>query len=193
MKIYGEISLKDFDFWSGAADRAANLTDDDFDVIESNLEELHPDGMSDTELNDFFWFEFDTIAEWLGYKDEEDMDCRRNPFYLDDDDLEDYIEDYWKEYLDGVYENQGEDALKFIVTDLFGEDADEILEEYTDEAVVKTPAGVYYHFLNTHYDSSELMETLFEEDQAYEVLNDFPFTKEEFRDEMIKKHSKTDK
>ena len=25
--------------------------------------------MSDTELNDFIWFEDDTIAEWLGYND----------------------------------------------------------------------------------------------------------------------------
>ena len=25
--------------------------------------------MTDTELNDFMWFEDDTIAEWLGYND----------------------------------------------------------------------------------------------------------------------------
>lgn len=29
--------------------------------------------MSETELNDFFWFDGDTYAEWLGYRDEEQM------------------------------------------------------------------------------------------------------------------------
>ena len=68
MKIYSETNIKDFDFWSGAADTAKYLTDEDMDQIESMLEECNPDGMSETEVNDFFWFEDDTIAEWLGYE-----------------------------------------------------------------------------------------------------------------------------
>ncbi|OQB14299.1 MAG: hypothetical protein BWY15_01154 [Firmicutes bacterium ADurb.Bin193] len=69
MKIYKEESLTDFEFWSGAKDTAKYLTDEELTTIESYLEELFPDGMDETELNDFFWFEDDTIAEWLGYED----------------------------------------------------------------------------------------------------------------------------
>ena len=73
MKIYTERSLKDFEFWSGARDRAKYLTDDQFDTIEAILEDAYPDGMTDTEINDFFWFEEDTIADWLGYNSFEEL------------------------------------------------------------------------------------------------------------------------
>ena len=72
MKIISETSVRDFGFWSGGADRAKDVkSDSDWDVIENELESAYPDGMTDGELNDFFWFDFDTIAQWLGYKSEE--------------------------------------------------------------------------------------------------------------------------
>ena len=67
MKVYRDESLTEFEFWSGAKDTAMYLTDDEMDTIENILEELYPEGMSETELNDLFWFEDDLIAEWLGY------------------------------------------------------------------------------------------------------------------------------
>ena len=33
------------------------------------LEDIYPDGMDETVLNDFFWFEFDTVKEWLGIEE----------------------------------------------------------------------------------------------------------------------------
>lgn len=69
MKIYTKTLLSQFDFWGGAADIAEYLTANEFDDIELQLEELYPDGMDETELNDFFWFEPNTIAEMLGYSD----------------------------------------------------------------------------------------------------------------------------
>lgn len=70
MKIYSETSLKNFQFWSGAKDVVKFLTDAELDYLESILEsEIFPDGASETEINDFFWFEDDTIAEFLGYSD----------------------------------------------------------------------------------------------------------------------------
>lgn len=70
MKYYVEESLSNFKFWSGGADTAASLSDDQLDTIEQMMEEIEPeDGWSDTGINDFFWFDTDTIAEWLGYKD----------------------------------------------------------------------------------------------------------------------------
>ena len=69
MTIKTDTTLKNFDFWSGAKDTVKYLTESELDTIESYLEELYPEGMTDTELNDFMWFEDDTIAEWLGYND----------------------------------------------------------------------------------------------------------------------------
>lgn len=67
MKVYREQSLRDFAFWSGAKDTAKYLTAEQMDTVETMLEDLYPDGMSETEINDIFWFEEDTIADWLGY------------------------------------------------------------------------------------------------------------------------------
>lgn len=69
MKLYKYESLTEFEYWAGAKDTAKYLTDDEMDTIEGILEELYPDGMDETELNDLFWFEDNLIAEWLGYKD----------------------------------------------------------------------------------------------------------------------------
>lgn len=78
MKLYKEESLRNFKFWSGAADRVQYLTDAEMDAIEEMLEELYPDGMDETDLNDLFWFNEDTIAEWLGYDDFEAIMNRNN-------------------------------------------------------------------------------------------------------------------
>ena len=74
MKVYKEVeSYDDFDFWSGARDTVKYLTSDEIEQIFSTLEEIYPEGMTETEVNDFFWFEDDTIAEWLGYSDFEEI------------------------------------------------------------------------------------------------------------------------
>ena len=78
MKIYSEKSLKNFDFWSGAKDTVKYLTEDEINLIETILEDSFPEGMSETEINDFFWFEDDTIAEWLGYSSFDDIMYREN-------------------------------------------------------------------------------------------------------------------
>lgn len=76
MDIRQEISLKNFDFWSGARDTRSYLTDDEMDTIEDILsdESMWIDNIpTDTEINDLFWFEDDIIAEWLGYENFEQI------------------------------------------------------------------------------------------------------------------------
>ena len=68
MKIYTDIPLTEFEFWAGAKDTVKHLTDEELDQIEQILEEIYPEGLDETELNDIFWFERDLIAEWLGYE-----------------------------------------------------------------------------------------------------------------------------
>lgn len=74
MKIISEDKrLRDFDFWSGAKDTVDYLTSDELDTIEDMLEDAYPDGMTETQVNDLFWFDTDVIAEWLGYEDFESL------------------------------------------------------------------------------------------------------------------------
>lgn len=71
MIITTEQSLTKFNFWSGAKDNAEELTYSQLQQVESILEDLYPNGCTDTTVNDLFWFEFETIKEWLGIEEEE--------------------------------------------------------------------------------------------------------------------------
>lgn len=95
MKIYKEESLRDFEFWSGAVDTVKYLTDEELDTIESMLEDIYPDGMDETEINDIFWFEDDYIAEMLGYNDFEELMHRDDE--EDDEEDEEEDEEDWDE------------------------------------------------------------------------------------------------
>lgn len=70
MKIYSEKSLADFSFWGGAVSTAQRIWDErgleGFEQLESILEDLYPDGIDETTLNDLLWFESDTVYEWIG-------------------------------------------------------------------------------------------------------------------------------
>lgn len=74
MKIYSEKSLRNFEFWSGAKENANELTGAQLDEVETILEDLRPEGMDETQINDLFWFDFDTVKEWLGITDEEEAE-----------------------------------------------------------------------------------------------------------------------
>lgn len=84
MRIYKEISLRDFEAWSGAEDTMDTLKqleevtgENVFDTLEFCLDDMG-EGMDETEVNDFLWFENDTIAEWLGYTDWEALERKAN-------------------------------------------------------------------------------------------------------------------
>ena len=73
MKIWSDDSIRNFNFWSGARDTIDDLFDSDFDILEPILEEYFNGEVEDVDLNDFFWFERNTIASWLGYEDYEEL------------------------------------------------------------------------------------------------------------------------
>ena len=78
MKIYKDESLRGFEWWSGAVATADRIWEEQgsegFDQLEAILEDLYPDGIDETDLNDLLWFDADTVYEWLGIEDEEDED-----------------------------------------------------------------------------------------------------------------------
>ena len=70
-----EKRLRDFHFWSGAADNAAKLTYDELDELEILLEEenMDIDPWTTTEINDLMWFDFENVCARLGLDYEEVM------------------------------------------------------------------------------------------------------------------------
>lgn len=66
MTIKTEQSLRNFEFWSGAKSNAEMMTCEELDSVENALEDLYPEGMTDTEINDLFWFEFESVCELIG-------------------------------------------------------------------------------------------------------------------------------
>lgn len=71
MIIIKDIKLEDFDFWSGAKQLAECLTLGDLQEIEEHLDELYPDGLTETQINDLFWFDEDFICDLIGKTYEE--------------------------------------------------------------------------------------------------------------------------
>lgn len=66
MKIITKIPLKDFRFWGGAKDTAAELTTKQFKQLENILSDAYPNGISEVQLNNLFWNERSKIMSWLG-------------------------------------------------------------------------------------------------------------------------------
>lgn len=66
MRIYTEQNLPNFNFWAGAKDNAAMLTYSELEQLEFMLEDIYPDGMDETTINDILWFDFEWVCECLG-------------------------------------------------------------------------------------------------------------------------------
>ncbi len=73
MKVFREIDLQVFEPWSGAKQTFEALTTEDLETLQNMLEELYPDGIDETTLNDILWFEDDWIADVCGYESKEEM------------------------------------------------------------------------------------------------------------------------
>ena len=65
--------IENFDAWSGAIDTKETIINkgkaDEFDSL---IEELYPDGLTDTQLNDLLWFEEEWIFKMLRIETEEE-------------------------------------------------------------------------------------------------------------------------
>ena len=73
MKITKEISLYNFEPWSGAIPTLNRVIEEGkADELEAILEDLYPDGMDETTLNDILWFDDEWIFDTLGISEEEE-------------------------------------------------------------------------------------------------------------------------
>ena len=115
MTITYELDLNRFEAWSGAKETLERIQKEGKCAeLENVLEELYPDGMTETELNDLLWFDSESVYEWLGIRSEaqikkeieeaeEELDEKLSDLEFDlDDDLteeerKDIIESYQPE------------------------------------------------------------------------------------------------
>ena len=67
MIIKSEMNLAEFEAWSGARGNLDIIIEEGkAEELEGILEELYPEGMTATELNDLLWFDWEEVFEWLG-------------------------------------------------------------------------------------------------------------------------------
>lgn len=130
MKIYKEELLANFEFWSGAKDTAERIWEEKgsagFDTIEDILEDMYPEGMDETEINDLFWFEPETIYEWLGMPTDEQAEALKTISNYEEKD-ENFVE--W------VCTNYGLDKDDFADVEAIVDYLDdmEVYKEYCEE------------------------------------------------------------
>lgn len=73
MKYVIEESLSNFDAWSGGKETKDELTEVQLNQVEDFIGEVFPETPTQTEINDFLWFERDAIAQYLGFSDWEHL------------------------------------------------------------------------------------------------------------------------
>ena len=67
------IDFSDYKPWSGAVDTYELIKDaDKLDELEAYFEELYPDGITATQINDILWFDGEEVLKYLGLGDVED-------------------------------------------------------------------------------------------------------------------------
>jgi len=67
------LTLRDFKAWSGAKDTQETiLNEGKGEEFDSLIEELYPDGIEETHLNDLLWFDEERLYEMLGIAEEEE-------------------------------------------------------------------------------------------------------------------------
>ena len=73
MKITMELSLREFEAWSGAVDTKEKIIEaGKTEEFETLIDELYPEGIDATTLNDLLWFDVDWLYENLGMITEEE-------------------------------------------------------------------------------------------------------------------------
>ena len=74
LTITKTMDIYDYEPWSGAVYTYERITrEGKLDELDDVLEEVYPEGIDETELNDLLWFEPETVYEWLGMRTEAEI------------------------------------------------------------------------------------------------------------------------
>lgn len=114
--------FSDYKPWSGAVDTYNTIRDaGKLDALESYLEELYPEGIDMTQINDILWFDGDQVLEALGISDEEDIE----------DEAKDNSADIEKKATTVLVLN--DDQKQHLLKTLYADGATEYLNTYLDK------------------------------------------------------------
>lgn len=73
MQVISETNFENFEPWSGAVSTWERIEEEGLiNQLEFLLEDLYPEGITDTQLNDILWFEEEWLFDMLGIKDNEE-------------------------------------------------------------------------------------------------------------------------
>lgn len=93
--LYYELDLNNFEARSGAKNTLARVQDHGMtEDLEALLEELYPDGMSESDFQDFLRFDADYIYNMLGIKTEAEIDEEIEEIQEQIEELEEELEEY---------------------------------------------------------------------------------------------------
>ena len=125
MTITYELDLNSFQAWSGAKETLERIQrEGKCAELENVLEELYPDGMTETELNDLLWFESETVYEWLGIRSEGQIEKEIEEAEAD---LEEKLSDLEFDLDDDLTEEERKDIIESYQPEI-----DEIKERIAD-------------------------------------------------------------
>ena len=132
MRISYELDLNTFEAWSGAVSTLDRIRNEGkISQLESILDDLYPDGMTDTELNDLLWFDSDTVFEWLGLRTESQIQEELDEAKTELLDLNEQVADLLAEYDDeciGIADWERKEIWEYDYKDSY----DELQEQITE-------------------------------------------------------------
>ena len=125
MTITYELDLERFEAWSGAKDTLDRIQrEGKCGELENILEELYPDGMTETQLNDLLWFDSESVYEWLGIRSEEQIEKEIKEA---EEELEEKLSDLEFDLDDDLTEEERKDIIESYQPEI-----DEIKERIAD-------------------------------------------------------------
>ena len=125
MTMTYELDLNSFQAWSGAKETLERIQrEGKCAELENILEDLYPDGMTETELNDLLWFEPETVYEWLGIRSESQI---KKEIEEAEEELEEKLSDLEFDLDDDLTEEERKDIIESYQPEI-----DEIKERIAD-------------------------------------------------------------
>lgn len=136
MRITYDIDLENFETWSGASATLEKIINEGkCEELETALEEMYPDGMDETQLNDILWFESDWCYEVCGIRTEEEIEEELEKLQ---DEMEELMENFLEEceeMIDFNNESRAEEGIEEMTEEEINSLKNEIwANNYADEA-----------------------------------------------------------
>lgn len=124
IKITSEINIEDFEAWSGGKDTLDRIIEEGKEKeFEYYINDLYPDGIDKTQLNDILWFDSQQVFQDLG---------------INENDTDEIVENFKNDYLDELKEGYKEDeTVDYVIDDIIEKSIyhDSITDEQRDEIV----------------------------------------------------------